>query len=75
MVPTSNHLWNVSDFVVEFMSGPVFFFHIEMAIFITGLAIFSASQNTVITVMAKKKIFSLFHVKVVKLFSFILLIN
>lgn len=74
MVPTSNHLWNISDFVVEFMSGPVFFFHIEMAVFITDLAIFSASQNTVITVMAKK-FFSLFHVKVVKIFSFILLIN
>lgn len=48
----SNHLWNISDFLVEFKSGPVFFFHTEIAVFITDLATFSASQNTVITVMA-----------------------
>jgi len=61
MLPTSNHLWNIGDFLVEFISGPVFFFHTEIAVFITDLATFSASQNTVITVMANFFFFILYE--------------
>lgn len=53
MLVPSNRLWDIGSFLVEFMSGPVVFFHIEVMVFTTDLATFTASQNTEITVMVK----------------------
>lgn len=46
MLVPSNRLWDIGSFLVEFTSGPVVFFHIEVMVFTTDLATFTASQNT-----------------------------
>lgn len=34
----SNYLWDIGSFLVEFISGTLFFFHMEVTVFTTDLA-------------------------------------